>query len=148
MNKQLINAVSQSSYKYAETSELDFFRGYTCVHVYNTQIFWQTCDSNKSIKIWQKVILRRIFVQITFETWKREFTWFYILEFLAQTFLHLFCYCWQNSPSNKRYTSVCTVCIWRCEHARFCVEFFLCAIYKFSFIHSYYYWRKTSETKW
>ena len=31
---------------------------------------------------------------------------------------------------------VCTVCIWRCEHARFCVDFFLCAIYKFSFIHS------------
>jgi len=30
---------------------------------------------------------------------------------------------------------VCTVCIWRCEHARFCVEVFLCAIYKFSFIH-------------
>ena len=60
-----------------------------------------------------------------------------VLEFLAQTFLHLFCYCWQNSPSNKRYTSVCTVCIWRCEHARFCVEFFLCAIYKFSFIYSF-----------
>ena len=67
MNKQLINAVSQSSYKYAETSELDFFHGYTCVHVYNTQIFWQTCDSNKSIKIWQKVILRQIFVQIHFK---------------------------------------------------------------------------------
>ena len=31
---------------------------------------------------------------------------------------------------------VCTVCIWRCEHAMFCVEFFLCAIYKkLSFIH-------------
>ena len=28
------------------------------------------------------------------------------------------------------------MCIWRCEHARFCVEVFLCAIYKFSFIHS------------
>ena len=27
--------------------------------------------------------------------------------------------------------------IWRCEHARFCVEDFLCAIYKFSFIHSF-----------
>ena len=26
---------------------------------------------------------------------------------------------------------------WRCEHARFCVEVFLCAIYKFSFIHSF-----------
>ena len=32
---------------------------------------------------------------------------------------------------------VCTVCIWRCEQARFCVEVFLCAIYKFSFIHSF-----------
>ena len=32
---------------------------------------------------------------------------------------------------------VCTVCIWRCEHARFCVEVFLCAIYTFSFIHSF-----------
>ena len=33
---------------------------------------------------------------------------------------------------------VCTVCIWRCEHARFCVEVFLRAIYKKnSFIHSY-----------
>ena len=28
---------------------------------------------------------------------------------------------------------VCTVCIWRCEHARFCVEVILCAIYTFSF---------------
>ena len=32
---------------------------------------------------------------------------------------------------------VCTVCIWRCEHARFCVEVILCVIYKFSFIHSF-----------
>ena len=31
---------------------------------------------------------------------------------------------------------VCTVCIWRCEHAKFCGRF-LCAIYKFSFIHSF-----------
>ena len=31
---------------------------------------------------------------------------------------------------------VCTVCIWRCEHARFCVEVFLCAIDIHSFIHS------------
>ena len=30
-----------------------------------------------------------------------------------------------------------TVCIWRCEHARFHVEVFLRAIYKFSFIHSF-----------
>ena len=34
---------------------------------------------------------------------------------------------------------VCTVCIWRCEHARFCVDF-LCAIYTFSFIHSFITW--------
>ena len=27
------------------------------------------------------------------------------------------------------------LCIWRCDHARFCVEVFICAIYKFSFIH-------------
>ena len=32
---------------------------------------------------------------------------------------------------------VCTVCIWRCEHARVCVEAFLSAIYTFSFIHSF-----------
>ena len=31
---------------------------------------------------------------------------------------------------------VCTVCIWRCEHARFCVEVYVCAVYKFSFIYS------------
>ena len=30
------------------------------------------------------------------------------------------------------------VCICRCKHANFCVEvFFVCAIYKFSFIHSF-----------
>ena len=34
---------------------------------------------------------------------------------------------------------VCTVCIWRCEHARFCVELevVFCAVYTFSFIHSF-----------
>ena len=31
---------------------------------------------------------------------------------------------------------VCTACIWHCEHARFCVEVFLCAIYNF---HSFIY---------
>ena len=30
-NKQLINAVSQSSYKCAETSELNLFHGHTCL---------------------------------------------------------------------------------------------------------------------
>ena len=29
----------------------------------------------------------------------------------------------------------CTVCIWRCEHTRFCEEVFLRAVYKFSFIY-------------
>ena len=32
---------------------------------------------------------------------------------------------------------VCTVCIWRCEHARFCVEGFYALYINFhSFIHS------------
>ena len=66
-----------SSYKYAETSELNFFHGY--IHVYNNQIFRQTCDSDKSVQIWRKVILRHIFVQIMFETMKKS-TWFYILR--------------------------------------------------------------------
>ena len=37
---------------------------------------------------------------------------------------------------------VCTVCIWRCEHARFCVEVFYALYINFhSFIHSF----KTQE---
>ena len=33
---------------------------------------------------------------------------------------------------------VCTVCIWRCEHARFCVEGFYALYINFhSFIHSH-----------
>ena len=33
---------------------------------------------------------------------------------------------------------VCTVCIWRCEHARFCVEAFYALYINFhSFIHSF-----------
>ena len=33
---------------------------------------------------------------------------------------------------------VCTVCIWRCEHARFCVEVFYALYINFhSFIHSW-----------
>ena len=31
-NKQLINAVAQRSYKCAETSELNFFHGHTCIY--------------------------------------------------------------------------------------------------------------------
>ena len=42
------------------------------IHVYNNQICRQTCESNKSIQIWQEVILRHICVQITFETRKRN----------------------------------------------------------------------------
>ena len=39
---------------------------------------------------------------------------------------------------------VCTVCIWRCEHARFCVEGFYALYINFhSFIHSL----RTRETK-
>ena len=34
-NKQLINAVSQSSFKSAETSELNFFHGHTCIQQSN-----------------------------------------------------------------------------------------------------------------
>ena len=34
MNKQLINAISQSSYKCAETLELNFFHGHTMIHIY------------------------------------------------------------------------------------------------------------------
>ena len=42
-------------------------------------MFRQTCDSNKSFQIWRAVILRHIFVQITFETRKRN-TGFYVLR--------------------------------------------------------------------
>ena len=31
---------------------------------------------------------------------------------------------------------MCTVCIWRCKHARFYVEVFLGAVYQFLFIYS------------
>ena len=60
-----------SSHKCAETSELTFFHGH---NVYNTEFFRQTCDSNKSVQIWWKVILSlsNIFVQITFEARKRN----------------------------------------------------------------------------
>ena len=51
------------------------------VYIYTTLhfIFRQTCDSNKSIQICRNVILRHIFVQITFETRKRN-TGFYVLR--------------------------------------------------------------------
>ena len=78
-NKQLITAVSQSSYKCAETSELKFLHGYTCIHAYNTQNFRQTCDSNNYVQVWRKVILRHILVQIKFETRKKN-TGFYVLR--------------------------------------------------------------------
>ena len=48
--------------------------------MYTTITFFrQTYDPNKSVLIWRKVILRHIFVQITFETKKRN-TGFYILR--------------------------------------------------------------------
>ena len=49
------------------------------IHVYNNHIFRQTCDSNKSVQIRRKVILRHVFVQITFETKKRNIG-FYVLR--------------------------------------------------------------------
>ena len=51
------------------------------------------------------------------------------------------CTFWYECPSVVlacESLHVCTVCIWRCEHTKFCAEVFqLCAIYKFSFIHSF-----------
>ena len=32
---------------------------------------------------------------------------------------------------------VCTVCLWPCEHARFCVEMFMRHVYIFTLIHTY-----------
>ena len=50
------------------------------IHVYNNEMCRQTCDSNKSVQILRRVILRHnIFVQITFETRKRN-TGFYVLR--------------------------------------------------------------------
>ena len=37
------------------------------LHVYNTQYFRQTCDSNKSVQIWRKVILRQKYMVLYFE---------------------------------------------------------------------------------
>ena len=43
---------------------------------------------------------------------------------------------------------VCTVCIWRCEHARFCVEVFYALYINFhSFIHSRLI-RPDGKTEW
>ena len=43
-----------------------------------------------------------------------------------------------GSFSLRELTCVCTVCIWRCEHARFCVEVFYALYINFhSFIHSF-----------
>ena len=44
-------------------------------------------------------------------------------------------YWWKTNIQGLFY--VCTVCIWHCEHTRFCVEvFFMCYINFHSFIHS------------
>ena len=46
---------------------------FTDIHVYNNQtVFWQTCDSNKSVQILREVIFRHMFVQIMFETRKKR----------------------------------------------------------------------------
>ena len=55
------------------------YHGYAYMYVYNTPIFRQTCDSNKSVQVWRKVLLRNIVVQITFKTRKRN-TGFCILR--------------------------------------------------------------------
>ena len=43
------------------------------IHVPNNHIFRQTRDSNKSIQILRKVILRHIFVQITFRNKEEKY---------------------------------------------------------------------------
>ena len=41
---------------------------------------------------------------------------------------------------------VCTVCIWRCEHARFCVEVFYALYINFhSFIHPFIHYHMRHE---
>ena len=50
------------------------------------------------------------------------------------------CTFWYGCPlavSACKSLHVCTVCIWCCEHARFCVEVFMRYIYTFSFIHRF-----------
>ena len=48
------------------------FLSWTYVYVYNSQNFRHMCDSDKSVQVWQEVILKDIFVQVTFETRKRN----------------------------------------------------------------------------
>ena len=73
MNKQLINAVSQSSYKCAETSELNSFQGHTIKFLGKHVI--QTNPSEFDERLFSDII----FMQITFETRKRN-TRFYVLR--------------------------------------------------------------------
>ena len=49
------------------------------MYVHNTSVFRQTYDSNKSVQVWKKVLIRDIVVQITFKTRKRN-TGFCILK--------------------------------------------------------------------
>ena len=41
---------------------------------------------------------------------------------------------------------VCTVCIWRCEHARFCVEVFYALYINFHSFKSGGYWMTCNDT--
>ena len=68
MIKQFINAVSQFL-QMCRSIRIKFLsRAY--MTVYNTEIFRQTCDQTNPSKFEEKVILRHILVQITFETRK------------------------------------------------------------------------------
>ena len=42
------------------TSELNFFHGHVYVCEFNTQMFWQTCDLDKSVQVQQKVREREL----------------------------------------------------------------------------------------
>ena len=64
----------------------------------------------------------------TFNCYVQLHFWEGVFVFLGMNVLWLFLAC--------ESLHACTVCIWHCDHARFCMEVFLCAVYKFSFIHS------------
>ena len=72
----MINAVSQFL-QMCRNIRIKFL---SWAYMYTTlNVFRQTCDWNKSVQIWWKVILRHIFVQLTFETRKTN-KWFYVLR--------------------------------------------------------------------
>ena len=53
------------------------FLSWTYLYVHNSQNVRHMCDSDKSVQVWQEVILKIIFVQVTFETRKRNTGFFY-----------------------------------------------------------------------